>query len=49
MDYFSQAALATWVSKLGIAIEEGKQSVRGSPQEKAKDLAIAVYNSRNSQ
>jgi hypothetical protein len=28
------------------AIEFGKQSVRGSFQEKTKDLAIAVYNSR---
>ena len=30
----------------GIAIEEGKQIVVGSPQEKAKNLAISTYNSR---
>jgi transposase len=34
-------------SQVGIAIEEGKQSVRGSPQEKARELAIAAYNSRS--
>ena len=33
-------------AKLCIAIEEGQQPVRGSPQEKAREMAIAVYNSR---
>ena len=33
-------------AKLGIAVEEGQQPVRGSPQEKAREMAIAVYNSR---
>lgn len=33
--------------KVGIAIEEGQQPVRGSPQEKARELAIAAYQSRN--
>ncbi|HEY9799297.1 MAG TPA: type V CRISPR-associated protein Cas12k [Leptolyngbyaceae cyanobacterium] len=33
-------------AKSGIVIEEAKQPIRGSPQEKAKDLAIAAYNSR---
>ncbi|MBD2530974.1 hypothetical protein H6G97_15845 [Nostoc flagelliforme FACHB-838] len=32
--------------KAGIVIEESKQPIRGSPQEKAKELAIAVYYSR---
>ena len=31
-------------SKLGIAIAEVRQPVRGSPIEKAKDIAIALYN-----
>lgn len=35
-------------AKIGIVIEEAKQSIRGSPQEKAKELAIAAYNSRSS-
>ncbi|BAZ36934.1 hypothetical protein NIES4101_28550 [Calothrix sp. NIES-4101] len=30
----------------GIAIEESKQAVQGSPQEKAKELAFVAYNSR---
>ncbi len=33
-------------AKAGIAIEESKQPIRGSPQEKAKGLAIAAYFSR---
>ncbi|MEH2282025.1 MAG: type V CRISPR-associated protein Cas12k [Nostoc sp.] len=33
-------------AKAGIVVEEAKQSVRGSPQEKAKELAIAAYYSR---
>ncbi|MGF2035394.1 MAG: type V CRISPR-associated protein Cas12k [Nostoc sp. CmiVER01] len=32
--------------KAGIVVEEAKQSVRGSPQEKAKELVIAAYYSR---
>ncbi len=32
--------------KAGIVVEEAKQSVKGSPQEKAKELAIAAYYSR---
>ena len=34
-------------SKLGIVIAEVKQPVRGSPTEKAKDIAIALYNKKN--
>jgi len=33
-------------AKVGMAIEEGQQPVRGSPQEKAKEIAISVYHSR---
>ncbi|PPJ64077.1 type V CRISPR-associated protein Cas12k [Cuspidothrix issatschenkoi] len=33
-------------SKAGIAIEEGKQPIRASPLEKAKELAISAYQSR---
>ncbi|PZO41941.1 MAG: hypothetical protein DCF19_08735 [Pseudanabaena frigida] len=33
--------------KIGIAIEEGQQPARGSPQEKARELAIAAYQSRH--
>ncbi|QSJ20838.1 type V CRISPR-associated protein Cas12k [Nostoc sp. UHCC 0702] len=33
-------------AKAGIVIEESKQPIRGSPQEKAKELAIAAYNYR---
>jgi hypothetical protein len=33
-------------AKAGIVIEEAKQAIRGSPQEKAKELAIAAYHSR---
>ena len=34
-------------SKLGIAIAEVKQPVRGSPNEKAKDIAIGLHNKKN--
>lgn len=34
-------------AKFGVAIEEVRQSNRGSPQEKAKELAIRAYQSRN--
>ncbi|WP_392532914.1 type V CRISPR-associated protein Cas12k [Nostoc sp. C117] len=33
-------------AKTGIVIEESKQPIRGSPQEKAKELAITAYHSR---
>ncbi|MDZ8185785.1 MAG: type V CRISPR-associated protein Cas12k [Nostoc sp. ChiSLP02] len=33
-------------AKAGIFIEEAKQPIRGSPQQKAKELAIAAYHSR---
>jgi hypothetical protein len=33
-------------AKAGIFIEETKQPIRGSPHEKAKELAIAAYHSR---
>ncbi|WP_211293299.1 type V CRISPR-associated protein Cas12k, partial [Brunnivagina elsteri] len=33
-------------NKAGIVIEEAKQPIRGSPQEKAKELAINAYQSR---
>ncbi len=33
-------------AKTGIVIEESKQPIRGSPQEKAKELAISAYHSR---
>jgi transposase len=33
-------------AKSGIVIEEAKQPIRDSPHQKAKDLAIAAYNSR---
>ncbi len=33
-------------AKVGIFIEEAKQPIRGSPQQKAKELAIAAYHSR---
>ncbi|HEY9300162.1 MAG TPA: type V CRISPR-associated protein Cas12k [Phormidium sp.] len=34
-------------AKIAIAIENGLQPNRGSPQEKAKELAISAYNSRS--
>lgn len=33
-------------AKTGIAIEKGQQPIRGSPQEKAKELALSAYQSR---
>lgn len=39
--------ITTQASKLGVAIAEVKQPVRGSPTEKARDLAIALYNKNN--
>ena len=36
--------ITTQASKLGITIKGVKQPVRGSPIEKAKDIAIAIYN-----
>lgn len=41
--------IQTQAAKIGIAIEQATQPIRGSPQEKAKELAIAAYNSRKSQ
>jgi transposase len=40
------ANIQTQAAKAGIVIEESKQPIRGSPQEKAKELAIAAYHSR---
>ncbi|EKF00493.1 hypothetical protein FDUTEX481_08898 [Tolypothrix sp. PCC 7601] len=40
------ANIQTQAAKVGIVIEEAKQPVRVSPQEKAKELAIAAYNYR---
>jgi len=34
-------------AKLSIVVEEGQQSIRGSPQEKASDMAISVYRDRS--
>jgi IS605 OrfB family transposase len=34
-------------SKVGIVIEEGEQPIRGSPQEKAKAMAICAYDARS--
>ena len=39
--------ITTQASKLGIAISEVKQPVRGSPTQKAKYMAIALYNKNN--
>ena len=33
-------------AKAGIAVEVGIQPLQGTPQEKARDLAIAAYQSR---
>jgi transposase len=33
-------------AQVGIMIEEGKQPVRGSPQDKAKELALSAYHNR---
>ncbi|MBD2353773.1 hypothetical protein H6G41_03890 [Tolypothrix sp. FACHB-123] len=40
------ANIQSQAAKAGIVIEESKQPIRGSPQEKAKELAIAAYHSR---
>ncbi|MEJ1930222.1 type V CRISPR-associated protein Cas12k [Nostoc sp. NIES-2111] len=40
------ASIQSQAAKVGIVIEESKQPIRGSPQEKARELAIAAYNSR---
>lgn len=40
------ANIQSQAAKVGIVIEEAKQPIRGSPQEKARELAIAAYNSR---
>lgn len=34
-------------SKVGIVIEQGEQPIRGSPQEKAKDMALSAYHARS--
>ncbi len=34
-------------AKLGIVVEEAKQPIRGSPQEKAKEIAISAYGDRS--
>ena len=38
--------IQSFATKAGIAIEVGQQPVRGSPQEKARDLALFAYHSR---
>ncbi|MTJ06698.1 type V CRISPR-associated protein Cas12k [Anabaena sp. UHCC 0204] len=40
------ANIQSQAKKAGIAIEEGKQPIRASPQEKAKELAKNAYQSR---
>ncbi len=40
------SSIQSQASQAGIVIEEAKQPIRGSPQEKAKGLAIAAYCSR---
>ena len=40
------ANIQSQANKAGIAIEEEKQPIRASPQEKAKELAINAYQSR---
>jgi hypothetical protein len=40
------ANIRSSAAKAGIVIEESKQPIRGSPQQKAKELAISAYNSR---
>jgi IS605 OrfB family transposase len=40
------ANIQSQAKKAGIAIEEGKQPIRASPLEKAKELAINAYQSR---
>jgi transposase len=38
-------SIQSLAAKTGIAIEVGQQPIRGSPQEKARDLALSAYNS----
>ncbi|MBW4561816.1 MAG: type V CRISPR-associated protein Cas12k [Mojavia pulchra JT2-VF2] len=33
-------------AQVGIMVEEGKQPIRGSPQDKAKELALSAYHNR---
>ena len=40
-------SITTQANKVGITIEEVKQPVRGSPTEKGKVMAIALYNKQN--
>ncbi|GET43928.1 hypothetical protein MiSe_87540 [Microseira wollei NIES-4236] len=40
--------IQTQAAKMGIALEQGEQPIRGSPQEKAKELALGADNSRSS-
>lgn len=39
-------SIRSLAAQAGILIEEGQQPIRGSPQEKAKELAIVAYHSR---
>jgi hypothetical protein len=39
-------SIQSLAAKTGIAIEVGQQSIRGSPQEKARDLALSAYSTR---
>jgi hypothetical protein len=41
-------AIAAQASKVGIVIEEGEQSVRGSPQQQAGAIALSAYQLRSS-
>lgn len=38
--------ITSQAAKIGISIEIGEQPIRGSPQEKAKELAISAYQLR---
>jgi hypothetical protein len=40
------SSICSSAAQAGIVIEEGKQPIRGSPHNKAKELAIAAYHSR---
>jgi hypothetical protein len=42
-----QHSSSLFTSKDSIVIEEGEQPIRGSPQEKAKAMAIAAYHARS--
>ncbi|MFM6452292.1 MAG: hypothetical protein ACKPH7_10855, partial [Planktothrix sp.] len=39
--------IRSFASQLGIVIEEGQQTIRGSPQEQAKGIALSAYQSRS--